>query len=117
MVSSNRLLLDTHLFIWWMGKSRRLSKNITNLLNDPNNLIFLSIASVWEMIIKQGKKKLKVPRDIEGGVREAGFNLLPIDISHVLRIRELPTYHRDPFDRMLIAQAQAEGLQLITNDK
>ena len=116
MASNNHFLIDTHIFIWWMGKSSKLSKNIVRLLNNPENYIFLSIASVWEIIIKQGKEKLRIPQDIEGGIKESGFILLPIEISHVLRIRKLPSFHRDPFDRILIAQTIVEHLTLVTDD-
>lgn len=117
MVKNNHLLLDTHIFIWWMEKNKRLSKEVLDLLNTPQNQIFLSIASVWEMVIKKGKKKLKLPKDIEGGVKASDFTILPIEIAHVLAIEKLPMYHQDPFDRLLIAQAMVENLTILTDDK
>lgn len=100
-----------------MERNSRLSKNIFNLLNDPQNKIFLSIASVWEIVIKKAKKKLKTPKDIEGGMKASGFIPINIEMLHVLDLEKLPMYHNDPFDRILIAQSQAENLTLITCDK
>jgi len=117
MVNNKGFLIDTQIFIWWMEKSSRLSKDMFNLLNNSQSKIFLSVASVWEIVIKKGKKKLKTPKDVEGGVRASGFIPLNIEIPHVLGIEKLPIYHKDPFDRILIAQAQLENLTLITSDE
>lgn len=111
-----RYLLDTHIFIWWMEKNRRLPKDIFNLLNNPQNQIFLSVASVWEIVIKKAKKKLKTPKDVEGGIKASGFIAINIEISHVLGVEKLPMYHDDPFDRILISQARVENLTFITSD-
>lgn len=110
-----RYLIDTHIFIWWM-ENTRLSDKLMSLLNDPANRVFLSVASIWEMVIKKAKGRLKIPRDIEGGVKTSRFMVLPIEISHVLGVDKLPHYHHDPFDRILISQAKAERLTLITSD-
>lgn len=112
----NRFLLDTHIFIWWMDSNKRLSKEVAVILSNPQNHIFVSVGSVWEIIIKKAARKLKVPKDIEGGIHASGFNLLPIEMAHVLRIDQLPHYHKDPFDRLLIAQAKEEQCVLITDD-
>lgn len=112
-----RYLIDTHIFIWWMERSSRLSRNIFNLLNNPQNKVFLSVASVWEMIIKKTKKKLKTPKDVEGGIKASGFIPISVEILHVLNIEKLPMYHDDPFDRIIISQAKVERLTLITADK
>ena len=117
MAKNKSFLLDTQVFIWWMGKSRRLSKDLINLLHNPQNQIFLSVASVWEIIIKRAKHKLRVPNNIEKGINLSGFTILPIEISHVLGVEKLPLYHKDPFDRMLISQAVVEKLMIITNDE
>ena len=116
MVAENIFLLDTQVFIWWMEKNRRLAEELYNLINNSDNQIFLSVATVWEIVIKKSKGKLKVPNDIKGGIKTSGFNLLPIEISHVLALEKLPPHHRDPFDRILIAQAQIENCTLVTND-
>jgi len=113
MATNKSFLLDTQVFIWWMEKNSRLSNEFFKLLNDPQDQIFLSVASVWKMVIKKGKKKLKTPKDIERGVKSSGFSPLPIEIFHVLEVETLPLYHKDPFDRILIAQAKIENLALV----
>lgn len=112
-----RYLIDTNIFIWWMEKNKRLSKNLFNLLNNPQNQIFLSVASVWEIVIKKAKKKLKTPKDVEGGIKASGFVAINIEMLHVLGIEKLPIHHNDPFDRVIISQAKTENLTLITTDK
>ena len=109
-------LLDTHVFIWAMEVSQKLHQNIKDMISDPNNIIFVSVATIWEIMIKK-RKGLKVPKDILGGIKKSNFVLLPIDISHVLEVEKLPDIHKDPFDRILIAQAKVESLTLITTDQ
>lgn len=118
MVKSNSFLIDTEIFIWGMENSLSLSSKLKSLLRDPKNQIFLSTASVWEIVIRKAKGTLKVPKNIEESIKKAGFKILSIEISHVLEVEKLPSYqdHRDPFDRMLISQAKAENLTLITSD-
>lgn len=110
-------LLDTHIFIWWMEKNKRLSKDIFNLINNPQNQIFLSAASIWEIVIKKAKKKLKAPKDVGGGIKASGFTPIDIEVLHVLGIEKLPLHHNDPFDRILISQARVENLTFITTDE
>ena len=117
MVRNNRFFLDTHVFIWWMEENKRLSNDIWDLLYSPQNLIFLSVASVWEVIIKKAKGKLNLPKDIEGGIIASGFTVLPIQIPHVLAVEKLPFHHKDPIDRLLVAQAMVENLTILTDDK
>ncbi len=112
-----RYLLDTHVFIWWMEKNKRLPDKLMNLINDPQNEVYLSVVNVWEIVIKNAKGKLKSPKDIKGGIQKSSFVLLPIDINHVLEVEKLPDIHKDPFDRILIAQAKVENLTLITSDE
>lgn len=100
-----------------MERNSQLSKNIFNLLNNPQNKIFLSAASIWEIIIKKAKKKLKTPKDVEGGIKASGFIPINIEMLHVLGIEKLPMYHNDPFDRIIISQAKIERLTLVTDDK
>lgn len=109
-------LLDTHIFIWWMEQDKKLSKEIRVFLDDPEIPIFLSVASIWEITIKIGKKKLQLNTDVEKGVLASGFTMLPITLPHVLEVQTLPHHHKDPFDRILVAQAKSEGLVLITDD-
>lgn len=117
MEQSNRYLLDTQIFIWWMEKAAKLHQKIKAVLADPENQIFLSVGSVWEMMIKKAKKKLKLPKDVEAGITQSGFTLLPVELTHVLQLETLPNLHKDPFDRLLIAQALVEKLTLITSDE
>ena len=112
----NRFLIDTHIFIWSMEKNKRLSEKIFNILKNPQNSIYLSVATVWEMVIKVKRRKLKMPENIEAVINAAGFHILPIEINHVLNVRTLPSHHFDPFDRILIAQSMIENLTLITSD-
>lgn len=116
MAKTKGFILDTHIFIWWMDKDKRLRKEVITILRDHQFTVFLSIASIWEMIIKKGKGKLVTSIDIEEGIKASGFSLLPIELSHVLTIDTLPLHHKDPFDRILIAQAIKENLVLITDD-
>lgn len=113
-----RYLLDTHFLIWLMEDSKKVSSEIKLLVKDPANEIFVSVVTVWEIVIKRSKGRLKIPKDIKGGVLEAGFKILPIDISHALEVENLPLLqrHKDPFDRILVAQAKVEGLTLVTAD-
>jgi len=111
-----RILLDTHALIWWMCGDKKLGLNAQEHIANPENAIFVSAATVWEMSIKQQMGKLEVPDDIESIVEQLGFSALPITLFHGQQSGKLPMHHRDPFDRMLIAQAQAEGLQILTKD-
>lgn len=111
-----RYLIDTNIFIWWMEKNKRISKDLMVLLNDPAISIFLSVGSIWEMVIKRAKGKLKLSQDIEKGIQTSRFEILSIQTSHALAVGNLPDYHKDPFDRILIAQTKSENLTLITSD-
>jgi PIN domain nuclease of toxin-antitoxin system len=116
MVKNNRFLIDTHIFIWWMEKSKFLSKDRYEILNNPDMQIFLSVASIWEMIIKENKKKLKYSINLEEGIKASGFTLLPITLPHVLALQELSFHHNDPFDRIMLAQTTVEKLTFISDD-
>jgi PIN domain nuclease of toxin-antitoxin system len=115
-----KYLLDTHTFLWWDMQSARLSARVRDLLQDKSNVLRLSVASVWEMQIKLqlGKLKPSAPlAEIIKKQREAnGIELLPIEVAHILGLSSLPSHHKDPFDRLLIAQANVEGFTLITDD-
>ena len=100
-----------------MEDSKKVPPEIRTLLQDSSINVFISIASIWEIVIKQAKGRLKTPEDIEISINKVGFKVLPIEVYHVLGLRRLPDYHRDPFDRILTAQALAEDLTLITSDK
>ncbi len=116
MASSSRLLLDTHIFLWWRSDPVRIPDEVRQAISQAD-FVFVSAASAWEAAIKEGLGKLRLPSSMEEGVAESGFERLPIAFSHAAGITELPPLHRDPFDRMLIAQARAEGLVLVTHDR
>ena len=111
-----RLLLDTHVLLWWLSDDRRLGKRAREAIADPNNEAFASAVSGWEIAIKRGLGKLDAPDDLEEHVKGQGFKPLPITFGHTERVGKLPRLHDDPFDRMLVAQARTEGLVLITKD-
>ena len=112
-----RLLLDTHAFLWWMEASPALSALARAAISDPANEVLISIASLWELTIKQALGKLTFPADPETAVDGEGFTVLPIGFAHLRRLGTLPHFHRDPFDRMLIVQAMVEGTPLVTQDR
>jgi PIN domain nuclease of toxin-antitoxin system len=114
-----RVLLDTHAFLWWASAhGARLSDRARELLSDGAIDASFSIASVWEIAIKVGGGRMVLPdapeRYVPDRLRHHGFALMPIELSHAVRAGTLPPLHRDPFDRMLIAQAQVEGLPILT---
>ena len=115
-----RLLLDTHTFLWAVQGDSRLPLSVIELLEDPQHTVLLSLVSVWEMAIKKGLGKLELGNTLEGFVEEKislyGVELLPIHYRHLLRVEALPPFHRDPFDRLLIAQAIEENLPLVSLD-
>nr|WP_297460595.1 type II toxin-antitoxin system VapC family toxin [uncultured Halomonas sp.] len=111
-----RLLLDTHVFLWWLADDPRLGITAREIIAEPRNTVFVSAASVWEISIKRQLGKLKAPDDLERIIEDEGFISLPIAPFHGEQAGNLPMHHRDPFDRMLIAQAQTEGLVLMTAD-
>lgn len=111
-----RLLLDTHVLLWSLDDSPLLSRRLREVLEDPENDVFVSAASGWEIAIKRALGKLHAPHDLEAGIRKQGFTLLVIKFQHAEQAGALPPDHGDPFDRMLIAQAQIEGLVLVTRD-
>lgn len=115
-----RLLLDTHAFLWWITDDPRLSEKGREIMGDGKNQLFLSAASGWEIAIKAKLGKLKVSDNLEHFIPEQvalnAIENLPIVLSHVLHVYTLPDYHRDPFDRLLISQAQLEGLSILTVD-
>ena len=114
-----KLLLDTHLLLWAAGEPKRLPKNIRTLLEDRDNELLFSAASLWEVAIKSGlgRKDFRVEaRLLRRGLLDNGYIELPIVSDHVVAIESLPPIHKDPFDRMLLAQATVEGITLLTND-
>lgn len=112
-----RLLLDTHTLVWSLIAPDRIPSRLAASLIDRSNAAFVSAASVWEVTLEVGLGKLSLPLDrLTDLIDEAGFDPLPVSIPHGLAIRDLPPIHRDPFDRLLVAQARHEGLTLVTRD-
>jgi PIN domain nuclease of toxin-antitoxin system len=110
------LLPDTHVVLWWLADDPALPDDIkVKLDHDPD--IYLSAVTVWEVAIKQAIGKIKGPPDLPDQVRDTGFRDLPITSLHAIASARLPMFHRDPFDRMLVAQARCEGLTLVTRDQ
>jgi PIN domain nuclease of toxin-antitoxin system len=110
-------LLDTHALIWWLANDATLSLDAKTIITNPHNVIFVSAASTWEIAIKKSLSKLDSPDDLVEQIQANQFKSLPIDLEETLIIETLPTYHQDPFDRILIAQAQLFDLTIITRDR
>jgi PIN domain nuclease of toxin-antitoxin system len=113
------LLLDTHLLVWAMGSPQRLPAGLAQMLEDPRHTPVFSVASLWELVIKQSLGRpdfLVQPAVLRRALLEGGWQELPIEARHALAVAQLPPLHRDPFDRLLLAQATADGLLLITAD-
>ncbi|HRN36042.1 MAG TPA: type II toxin-antitoxin system VapC family toxin [Flavobacteriales bacterium] len=114
------ILLDTHFVIWALAGDGRISKAHLKLLEDPGQLVRVSLASIWEITIKLSIGKLKLQASLPEtmhNIRALGFGLLPMEEQHFFALSALPHHHRDPFDRMLIAQAKHEGMHILTADK
>lgn len=114
-----KLLLDTHLLLWAAGEPKRLSSGTRRLLNDPDNPLLFSAASLWEIAIKRGLGRRDFQADarlLRRGLLDNGYSELPIRSDHVIAIESLPPIHKDPFDRILVAQATVEGITLLTGD-
>ncbi len=114
-----KLLLDTHLLLWSANEPEKLSSNARRLLEDPENLLYFSAASLWEVVIKNGlgREDFQVdPHLLWRGLLDNGYVELPVSGLHTLAVQALPALHKDPFDRLLVAQATTEGLLLLTCD-
>ena len=116
-----KVLIDTHILLWFYLEPHRIKRNALNFLkNTADNEIFVSHVTAWEISIKYGIGKLKIPEVPEiwmpDRLRRAGFTHLPIKMQHVLRVHDLPLIHKDPFDRLLISQSNVENLTIVTED-
>ena len=111
-----RLLLDTHTFLWWLGDDSRLGAETRKVVAHAGTVVFVSAASAWEIAIKRALGKLEAPGAIPDWIRKSGFDPLSIEVDHAVAAAELPPHHKDPFDRILVAQAQLEDLTLVTHD-
>ena len=111
-----RLLLDTHVLLWWLADDPLLGEAAREGISAPDSSVFVSAASAWEISIKQALGKLEAPSDLVRQIEVHRFEPLPITVSHAYAAGALPRHHDDPFDRVLVAQARAEGLILVTRD-
>ena len=114
-----RILIDTHILIWHLEDNEKLSLDHSASITDPSNIVFISIASFWEIAIKISRSKLSISRSIEeliGAVERSNISILPIKPQHTIQVSELTFHHKDPFDRMIIAQALVEDMPLISTD-
>jgi len=110
------LLPDTHVVLWWLDDAPSLSASAREALAHPDNTVYLSAVVVWEIRIKEAIGKLEVPADLEAILAEESFVELPVTVPHAHAVAGLPPVHRDPFDRMLVAQARSEGFHVLTRD-
>ncbi len=110
------LLLDTHALLWWLDDPNQLSRPARAAIRDGRNTVYVSAAVAWEIAIKKGLGKLDAPDDLEAVMDACRFFPLPVTVAHALTVLSLPNHHRDPFDRLLIAQALHEGFRLVSRD-
>lgn len=115
-----RFVLDTHVFLWWIVDSPQLSAHVRDVMRNPANELFLSVASAWEIAIKVNLGRLRLPdrpdRFIPGQLMKNAIEPLPVEMSHALYVSRLPAIHRDPFDRVIIAQSILEKMAVVTRD-
>ena len=112
-----RVLVDTHFLVWWAA-GRKVPKQAASLIQDPANQLYASAASVWEIAIKVGLGRLDVdPVELVQALNDGGFTALPVTTQHAIAVASLPEIHRDPFDRLLVAQSRVEDLCLLTQDQ
>lgn len=111
-----RLLLDTHVLLWWLANDAALGEEARSGISDPKSAVYVSAATVWEISIKRALGKLEAPRDLLYRIEKNRFEPLSMTVTHAQAAGALPRYHDDPFDRMLVAQALQEGLILLTRD-
>ncbi len=114
-----KILLDTHALIWFLEGDRQLSQSARNAIEDDANAKLVSLVSLWEMAIKMslGKLQLRLPlAEVYQAISNNGFEILPIKFEHILQVAQLPFYHRDPFDRLLVSQALAEAISMCGQD-
>jgi PIN domain nuclease of toxin-antitoxin system len=113
-----RLLLDTHVLLWWLADDLKLPRVSRTIIANPDNEVLVSSVSLWEISIKAALGRIEVELDdLEAGIARNGFRLLPIGFRHALTAGRLPAVHRDPFDRMLVAQARVEELRIVSHDR
>jgi PIN domain nuclease of toxin-antitoxin system len=112
-----KLLLDAHALLWWLAGDARLGRRARAAIVEPRNFVFVSAATAWEIAIKRALGKLRAPGDVETWLLRNSFRPLPIQVAEAVAAAELPLHHRDPFDRLLVAQAQMGGMTIVTRDE
>lgn len=111
-----QILLDTHVLLWWLDDNTALNSEARKAIANPESVVHVSSVSLWEIVIKRSIGKLRLPDDWAEVLMEEPFRQLPVTWKHALKVRDLPDVHRDPFDRLLIAQCQSENLVLASHD-
>lgn len=111
------LLLDTHALLWWLDDSQELSSQARTSISDSQHNVYVSAVTAWEISIKKSLGKLDAPDDLDAALAANAFEEMPLTIAHATAAGQLPNHHSDPFDRMLVAQANVEGLTLVTRDE
>ena len=115
-----RALLDTHVFLWWITNNPKVSARARDFIRDPRNRISLSVVGAWEIVLKARVGRLSISGDVakfvENHLQYYDFAVLELRLAHLIRFYHLPAHHRDPFDQLLVAQAQVENLPLLTGD-
>jgi PIN domain nuclease of toxin-antitoxin system len=112
-----KLLLDTHAALWWLADDARIGDGVTRSLSDDTNQVLISAVVVWEVAIKRSLGKLDAPAGLAPTLLDAGAQPLPVTIDHAAGVERLPWHHRDPFDRLLIAQALTEDAAIVSHDE
>ena len=110
------LFLDTHILLWWLDDNASLSAAAREVIADTDNIVILSAAVIWEIRVKQAIGKLNIAPDVYDVIKNEGFEMLSVTPDHAFAVGDLPMHHRDPFDRILIAQAMLEGFTIVTHD-
>lgn len=117
MVKARAILLDTHILLWWLVGDDRFHSELKDLVLRPEAKVVCSVATIWEMSIKESVGKLVYPQNIRAVLTRNNITILPVTVEHVEKLRQLPSIHRDPFDRILISQAIVEDMVLVTTDQ
>lgn len=113
-----RLLLDTHILLWWLRDDRKLTRETEGYISSSENEVFISAVSTWEIAIKQSIGRLTVNlQEFDLAISKSGFNILSITMPHTLAVAALPMHHSDPFDRLLVAQSIVEPMRIVTHDE
>ncbi len=111
-----KLLLDSHAFLWWLSDDDQLGPTTRKAIENVDSLVYVSAATAWEIALKRASGKLEAPGHIREWIEQSAFSDLPVEVEHAVASAELPWHHRDPFERLLVAQAQIEDMTLVTRD-